>query len=128
MVAPRVRAPPAATLTAVPPTEMNPMSTTALFGQPTTLPQTAVAWAPPRLDVHHLPELDAWIGSRTAESFGERILDCSAVEFVDQATVEAILTARHDPRCRLRIARPSTAMRITFELLGHPIDREAVAA
>jgi anti-anti-sigma regulatory factor len=104
------------------------MSTTALVEQPTILPQATIAWAPPRLDVHHLPELDAWIAPRGADRFGERVLDCSAVEFIDQVTVEAILSARHDPRCPLRITRPSTAMRITFELLGHPIVDEAVAA
>ena len=103
------------------------MSTT-LIEQPDTSQHTTLAWAPARLDVHHLPELDAWIADHTTGGSRELVLDCSAVAFVDQAAIEAILSAERDPQLGLRIARPSTAMRITFELLGHTMDREPVAA
>ena len=59
---------------------------------------------------------------------GELVLDCSAVEFIDQAAVDAILSAEHDPSVALRIVRPSIAMRITFELLGHTMTAASVAA
>ena len=104
------------------------MSPTALMEKPDTTQHAAVAWAPARLDVHHLPELDAWIAEHTTGGTRELVLDCSAVEFVDQAVIEAILSAEHDPARRLRIARPSIAMQITFELLGHSMADELVAA
>ena len=112
------------------------MSPTALIEQPDTLQHTtsqhttsqptSLAWAPARLDVHHLPEVEAWIEEH--RTGGRLVLDCSAVAFIDQAAVEAILSAEQDPERRLRIARPSTAMRITFELLGHSMADELVAA
>ena len=104
------------------------MSPTALIEKPNTSQLAVVASAPARLDVHHLPELEAWIGEHGADRVGQLVLDCSAVAFIDQTAVEAILSAEHDPERRLRIARPSTAMRITFELLGHTFADEAVAA
>ena len=104
------------------------MSPTALMEKPDTKQHAAVAWAPARLDVHHLPELDAWIAEHTAGGSRELVLDCSAVEFVDQAAIEAILTAEQNSTCQLRIARPSIAMRITFELLGQSMAGELVAA
>jgi anti-anti-sigma factor len=104
------------------------MSPTALLEQPDTARRTTVAAAPARLDVHHLPELEAWIGKHTTDRVRQLVLDCSAVEFIDVTAVETILSAEHDPARRLRIARPSTAMRITFELLGHSLVDNAVAA
>lgn len=104
------------------------MSTTALIEKPDTTQHAAIAWAPARLDVHHLPELDAWIAEHTTGGSRDLVLDCSAVAFVDQTAVEAIRSAEHDPQRRLRIARPSTAMRITFELLGHSLAADLVAA
>jgi anti-anti-sigma regulatory factor len=84
--------------------------------------------APARLDVHHLPELEAWIGTHGTGRFRQLELDCSAVEFIDVTAVETILSAERDPARTLRIARPSTAMRITFELLGYSLVANAVAA
>jgi len=104
------------------------MSTTALIEKSDTTQHAAIAWAPARLDVHHLPELDAWIGEQTTGGIRELVLDCSAVAFIDETAVEAIRSAEHDPQRRLRIARPSTAMRITFELLGHSLAADLVAA
>ena len=104
------------------------MSTTTLIEKPDTTQHAAIAWAPARLDVHHLPELDAWNADHTTGGSREQVLDCSAVAFVDQAAIEAILSAERDPQLGLRIARPSTAMRITFELLGHTMNQEPVAA
>ena len=104
------------------------MSTTALIEKPDTAQHAAVAWAPARLDVHHLPELDAWISEYTTGGIRELVLDCSAVEFIDQAAVDAILSAEHDPTCRFRIVRPSIAMQITFELLGHTMAAASLAA
>jgi anti-anti-sigma regulatory factor len=104
------------------------MSPTALIEKPSVSQLAVVASAPARLDVHHVPELEAWINVHGADRAGQLVLDCSAVEFIDQTAVDAILSAEHDPERQLRIARPSTAMRITFELLGHTIAGEAVAA
>ena len=99
---------------------------TTLIEQPDTSQLTTLAWAPARLDVHHLPDIDAWIEEH--RTGGHLVLDCSAVEFIDQAAVEAILSAEQDPERRLRLVRPSTAMRITFELLGHSMAADLVAA
>lgn len=104
------------------------MNPTALMEKPDTVQPAAVAWAPARLDVHHLPEFDAWIGAYTTGGIRDLVLDCSAVAFIDETAVEAIRSAERDPQRRLRIARPSTAMRITFELLGHTMADELVAA
>jgi anti-anti-sigma regulatory factor len=104
------------------------MSPTALTEKPDTAQHAAVAWAPARLDVHHLPELDAWISEPTSPESQELVLDCSAVAFIDETVVEAIRSTEHDPQRRLRIARPSIAMRITFELLGHTMTDGLVAA
>jgi anti-anti-sigma regulatory factor len=104
------------------------MTPTALMEKPDTAQHAAVAWAPARLDVHHLPELTTWIGEQASGGRRELVLDCSAVAFVDEAAVEAIRSAEQDPSLRLRIARPSTAMQITFELLGHTMATELVAA
>ena len=101
------------------------MSTT-LIEQPDTSQHTTLAWAPARLDVHHLPDIEEWIEEHRAG--GHLVLDCSAVAFVDQAAVEAILSAEQDPERGLRLVRPSTAMRITFELLGHSMAEELAAA
>ena len=103
------------------------MNTTALIEKPDTTRPATVAWAPARLDVHHLPRLGGWISEHT-DGGGELVLDCSAVEFIDQAAVDAILSADRDPTCRFRIARPSIATRITFELLGHTMTVASVAA
>jgi anti-anti-sigma regulatory factor len=102
------------------------MNTTALIEKPDTAQHAAIAWAPARLDVHHLPELAAWIDEHSAAGSAGLVLDCSAVAFVDQAAVDAI--RGHELDGRVRIARPSTAMRITFELLGHTMVEAAVAA
>ena len=102
------------------------MSPTALIEKPDTAQHAAVAWAPARLDVHHLPELVAWIDERHTDGSAELVLDCSAVAFIDQSAVEAI--REHELERRVRIARPSTAMRITFELLGHTMAEASVAA
>lgn len=104
------------------------MSTTALIEKPDTTQHATVAWAPPRLDVHQLPELDAWISEHTTGGIRELVLDCSAVEFIDQAAVDAILSAEHDQTRRFRVVRPSIAMQITFELLGHTMTEAPVAA
>jgi anti-anti-sigma regulatory factor len=104
------------------------MSPTALMEKPDTTQHAAVAWAPARLDVHHLPELDAWMVEQASGGSRELVLDCSAVAFIDETAVETILSAEQDLQRRLRIARPSTAMRITFELLGHTMAGELVAA
>lgn len=104
------------------------MSPTALIEQPITAQHATVAAAPARLDVHHLPELEAWIGEHTTDRSRQLVLDCSAVEFIDVTAVETIQSAEHDPARRLRITRPSTAMRITFELLGYSLAGVAVAA
>jgi anti-anti-sigma regulatory factor len=102
------------------------MSTTPLIEKPDTAQHAAIAWAPARLDVHHLPELVARIDECTADGTTELVLDCSAVAFVDQAAVEVI--REHELARRVRIARPSIAMRITFELLGHAMAEASVAA
>jgi anti-anti-sigma regulatory factor len=102
------------------------MNTTALIEKPDTAQHAAVAWAPARLDVHHLPELLTRIDEHRTDGSAGLVLDCSAVAFIDEATVEAI--RGHEQDRRVRIARPSTAMRITFELLGHTIAEAAVAA
>lgn len=104
------------------------MSTIALIEKPNTTQHAAIAWAPARLDVHHLPELDAWIAEQTTGGSRDLVLDCSAVAFIDLAAVEALLSAERNPDRGLRIARPSTAMRITFELLGHAMADASVAA
>ena len=102
------------------------MSTIALIEKPDTAQHAAVAWAPARLDVHHLPHLATWIDDHTADGTSELVLDCSAVAFIDQAAVDAL--REHELERRVRIARPSTAMRITFELLGHTMAEASVAA
>jgi anti-anti-sigma regulatory factor len=104
------------------------MSTTTLIRQPGTSQYPTVAAAPARLDVHRLPDLEAWITEHATDRFDPLVLDCSAVEFIDLDTVEAILSAERHPARQLRIHRPSTAMQITFELLGHPITETAIAA
>ncbi len=96
--------------------------------RPDMMQHATVAWAPARLDVHHLPELAAWIARNMTGGTRELVLDCSAVAFIDQPAVEAILAAELDPERPLRIVRPSIAMRITFELLGHTTAQESVAA
>lgn len=104
------------------------MNTTALIEQPDTLRPAALASAPARLDIHHMPDLQAWIEENGTGRSGQLVLDCSAVAFIDQTSVEALVAAERDPARRLRIARPSTAMRITFELLGLAMADEAMAA
>lgn len=93
--------------------------------------ESAVVRAPRRFDVHEVPPLEAWASEQRAAGIHRLVVDCSDVVFIDLAAVTALegLGATHGANgASVELAWPSTAVRVTLELLGHDVAAEAVAA
>jgi len=82
--------------------------------------------APSRFDVHQVPAFEQWVAHEVSTGAERLVLECSAVDFVDHAMLEAIDRTRL--RTRLDLADTSLAMTITLQLVQTTDATMAVAA
>ena len=92
---------------------------------PVAVDAANVVRAPGRFDIHEVDAVEELIAAASSLDGTPAVLDCSDVEFIDAAAVDALLADRDRP---LGFLAPSPAMRITLELLGHEMAIEQVAA
>lgn len=76
--------------------------------------------APSRFDVHAVAEFEHWVTEQTNGGERDLVVDCSRIDFVDVAAIEAIERARAD--LDLELADLSVAARVTFRLLDLPFE------
>ena len=105
------------------------MTTATLLTPARRSPSIAPIRAPRRFDTHNVDAIGDQIDQQHAGRAGSTVVDGSDVAFVDRDAVEMLVAAglgRIDGG--VRIERPSLALRITLELLGHepaPMERAA---
>ena len=75
--------------------------------------------APARFDVHQVPMFERWVAETAGRGVTPLVLDCSTVDFIDMAAIEAIAKADEDHVVELDA--PSLATLITFRLLDSAI-------
>jgi hypothetical protein len=74
---------------------------------------------PARFDVHQVPMFERWVAETVGRGVTTLVLDCSTVDFIDMAAIEAI--ARADDHHGVELAAMSLATQITFRLLDSAI-------
>lgn len=107
------------------------MSTATLLTPVRHTAATAPVRAPRRFDTHHVRAIEGRLHPQSADGSGQLVVDASDVAFVDRDAVDVLVAhglGRIDGG--VRIERPSLAMQITLELLGHvpadaPLERAA---
>lgn len=105
------------------------MSTATLVTAARHAAQPAPVRAPRRFDTHHVGTIEHQFHQQRVAGSGQLVVDGSDVVFVDRDAVDLLVAAglgRVDGG--VRIERPSLAMQITLELLGHvpePLERAA---
>jgi len=90
---------------------------------------TAPIRAPRRFDTHNVRAVEYQLDRERSDRAGQLVVDGSDVAFVDRDAVDMLVASglgRVDEG--VRIERPSLALQITLELLGHqpaPMERAA---
>lgn len=105
------------------------MSTATLLRPADHEAASAPVRAPRRFDTHNVRAVEDHLDRQRASHSGRLVIDGSDVAFVDRDAVDMLVATglgRIDGG--VRIVRPSLAMQITLELLGHepaPMERAA---
>lgn len=89
---------------------------------PTTLRPRVLAptvRAPQRFDTHQVDHVGDQIGRALVHGTDCVVVDGSDVAFVDQDAVDLLVSTDAGSGRRVRLDRPSLALQITMELLGH---------